>query len=290
MGCGSAKFVVVDQRFYHVCAAGRTLRILSNFNCTECHCQRVDSQQPSDQCVSQAKQHLYRLCRLNGTDEAGHDSENAALGAARYQLGRGRLAKETAVARTIRGAKNRCLPLEPIHAAVDVWNPEQHRGVVDQVAGREIIGAVDYQVIATGHLERICGGKSSGVWLDMNVRIDVAQAIDGGVELGTTYSRRPVQNLAMQVGQIDRIEIDQADRPNSRGCEIQRDRRAKAAGANKQRARVLERTLAFLANLRQENVPTVPHQLFASQLRRVAARLGVCVHGILRTESMSLPL
>src|SRR5207302_4429774 len=220
VSCGSAKFVVVDQHLYLVSAAGRTLGILSNFNCTECHCQRVDSQQPSDQCVSQAQQHLYRLCRLNGADEAGHDPENAALGAARYQLGRGRLAKEAAVARTIGGAKNRCLPLEPIHAAVDVWNPEQNRGVVDQVAGRKIIGAVDYQVVAPRDLERICGGKSSGVWLETNVRIDVAQAIARGLELGTAYSRRPVQNLALQVGQIDRIEIDKPDRPNSRGCEI----------------------------------------------------------------------
>jgi len=78
-----------------------------------------------------------------------------------------------------------------------------------------------------------------------------------------------VQDLAMKIRQIDDIEIYQTDGADSRGGEIKRHRRAKPTGAHKQHSGAFERALPALANLRQEQVAAVPHQLFVSQIDRV---------------------
>ena len=96
-----------------------------------------------------------------------------------------------------------------------------------------------------------------------------------------------MKNLPLQIREIDYIEINQSDGTDTRGGEIQRDRRAKPACSDQQHARALEGTLSIFSYLRQKNVTTVARQLFAGQLSSVARRFGAHVGDILRLESVS---
>ena len=79
-------------------------------------------------------------------------AEHAALGAARDHARRRRLGVEAAVARARRRAErrreDRGLAVEAVDRAPDVGDLQEVRRVVDHVAGREVVGAVDDQVVA----------------------------------------------------------------------------------------------------------------------------------------------
>ena len=78
-------------------------------------------------------------------------AEHAALGAARDHARRRRLGVEAAVAGRVvreRRREHRRLAVEAVDRAPDVGDPEEVRRVVDHVAGREVVGAVDDQVVA----------------------------------------------------------------------------------------------------------------------------------------------
>jgi hypothetical protein len=46
-----------------------------------------------------------------------------------------------------------------------------------------------------------------------------------------------IQDLALQVGEVDRVRIGKRQLAEATGCEIERSRAAQAAGADDQRAR-----------------------------------------------------
>jgi hypothetical protein len=77
-----------------------------------------------------------------------------------------------------------------------------------------------------------------------------------------------MQDLALQVGQVDRIAIGQHQRADAGGGEVVAGGRTEAAGADHQGARIDDVFLAFDADLRQQDVAAVAQQLF------VVHRLG----------------
>ncbi len=66
--------------------------------------------------------------------------------------------------------------------------------------------------------------------------VDGVQAIAGGVQLGPADVGGAVQHLALQVAEIDDVEIDQADAADAGGGQVQPQRRAEPAGADEQHA------------------------------------------------------
>ena len=95
---------------------------------------------PSDQ--------LDRLGRLDHADDARQHAEHAAFGAARHEAGRRRLGIQAAIARAVLRREHRRLSFEPEDAAVRVRLAEQHARVVHEIARREIVGAVEDDVVA----------------------------------------------------------------------------------------------------------------------------------------------
>ncbi len=112
-----------------------------------------------DQRLADAEDELHGLGGLDRADEPGQDAEHARLGAARDEPGRRRLRIQAAVAGAVLGREHRRLPLEAEDAAVDVRLAEQHAGVVDEVARREVVGAVDDDVVAAEQIERVGRGE-----------------------------------------------------------------------------------------------------------------------------------
>ena len=97
--------VLGDRR---VVAAHRAVGIAPHRHLVECRAERVERAQPPCERVATVEDQLQRLARLQRADDAGQDSEDASLGAARRQLGR--LGEQAAVAGPGPGGEHRDLP------------------------------------------------------------------------------------------------------------------------------------------------------------------------------------
>ena len=121
-----------------------------------------------------AEDQLDRLGRLDAADEPGQDAEHAALGATRHLARRWRLGIEAAVARPAGRVEHRRLAVEAEDAAVDVRLAQQHAGVVDQVARREIVGAVDDDVVGLEDVEALADVSATSCRSIAHVGVDGA--------------------------------------------------------------------------------------------------------------------
>ena len=75
-----------------------------------------------------------------------------------------------------------------------------------------------------------------------------------------------VDDLALEVRDVDDVVVDDADRADAGGGEIERDRRAESAGAEQQHLAVEQALLAARADLRQQQVARVADALRVGEL------------------------
>src|SRR5262249_39684840 len=154
-----------------------------------------------------------------------------ALGTARHLAGRRRLGVETAVTGTVWRPENRSLPVEAEDAAVNVRLLLQHADIVDEIARRKIVGAVDDEVVRFTNRQRVRARQPGLEQIELHLGVNVWQALLGRLQLGAADVRGAVQHLALQVAEIDDVEIDQADAAAPRRGQVQTERRAETAGA-----------------------------------------------------------
>ena len=275
----AAELLVVDELRDLVRAARGALRILAQVERAKAHAQRIHEQQPSGEALSDSEDELERLGRLNRADDSRQHAEHAALGAARNESRRWRLAEETAIARRICGREHRCLSLEAIDAAVHVRLAEQHARVVHEIARLEVVGAVDDDVVRPDDLERVARCERRLVRLDLDVRIEILDAVARRVELALADRARAVKHLALQVRGIHDIEVHEAERADAGRGEIERGGRAEPAHTNEQHARALELLLSLEPDFGKNEVTAVAEDLFVRELRR---------HGCGRRHRISL--
>ena len=76
---------------------------------------------------------------------------------------------------------------------------------------------------------------------------------------------RTVDDLALQVRERDRVIVDDAERPDAGGGQIEQRRRAQPAGADDQHSRALERLLPRPADLAQDDVAGVAFKLLRTE-------------------------
>ena len=189
-------------------------------------------------------------------DDARQHAEDAALGAARRQLGRRRRGIEAAVAGALVRVEDGDLALEAVDRAVHDGDVVPDRGVVDEVARREVVGAVDDHVPAVGEdsldvLRRqpLLVGDHGHVGIE---RLDRPL---GGEHLGLAERVRRVDDLALQVGVVDDVGVDDPERADAGRGEVERRGRAEPAGPDQEHARIQELLLPFVADLGDEEVP-----------------------------------
>ena len=70
-----------------------------------------------------------------------------------------------------------------------------------------------------------------------------------------------MDDLALEVGVVDDVGVDDAERPDARRGEVERRRRAEPAGADQQDARLEQPLLALLADLGDQEVARVARAL-----------------------------
>ena len=141
-----------------------------------------------------------------------------------------------------------------------------HAGAVDGVAGGEVVRAVEDDVGDTD--ARVEGGAAQSFLDgdDFDCRIDRRQRLATRFRLGHANPCLGVEDLSLQVGQIDGVVIDQRDPADAGRGEIERSRRAEAAGTDDQRVAVEDALLAFDAECVKEDVPAVAEQLLVGHL------------------------
>ena len=152
--------------------------------------------------------------------------------------------------------------------------PARDAGVVDGEAGGEVVGAVEHQVVAVDQLVGVAGVDRDRVGLDLDVGVEVGQPMGGRVHLGPAHVGGGVDHLALQVGEGDHVGIDQADHADARRGQVERRRRAQAAGADDQHPRGLQLLLARPADLAQHQVAGVALDLFVGEIH--TATIGEC--------------
>ncbi len=92
---------------------------------------------------------------------------------------------------------------------------------------------------------------------DTHVGVHAVQAILRGVDLRTTDVIGREHHLALQVGEVDVVEIDEADRADTGRGEVQADRGAEAAGAHDQHTGVAQLLLPLPADFGKRDVSRV---------------------------------
>ena len=243
MGFGrdAAELLVVDELGDGgVVAADRALGILAQLEFAEAHVERVDEQQAADERLALAEDELDDLSGLNDADQAGKNAQHAALGATGDQARRRRLGIEAAIAGAVFGGEDAGLALKPENRPVDVGLAQQHAGVVDQIAGGEVVGAVGDDVVVLEDLEGVGAGEHGLVLDDVESGIEGGELFFGGVELFAADVLGGVDDLALEVAGVDDVEIDQAEGADAGGGQIKSQRRAQAAGADAEHARGFE--------------------------------------------------
>ena len=127
-------------------------------------------------------------------------------------------------------------------------------GGVDGVTRLEVVGAVEHHV-GIGHQGRQrlrIGALHASI--DVHVGIDRRDRCPRRVGLGRTHVGQPVRDLALQVGEIDLVGVDQRDAADAGAAEVQRHRRPQAAGTDHQRTRAQQALLALDADLVEQHV------------------------------------
>ena len=165
-----------------------------------------------------------------------------------------------------RGPEDADLSLEAVDRAPDDGQAEDLGRVGDEVAGREVVGAVEHDVVAAQHVERVVRVEPQRVLDDVDVRVDVRDALARGVDLAAPDVRPAVDDLALEVGRVDGVVVDDADRADARGGEVEQRGAAEAARADDEHARGREPPLALGADARQREVARVALELRRREL------------------------
>src|SRR5205085_7782798 len=88
-------------------------------------------------------------------DDARQHAEYAAFSTRRHKSGRRRLWIQAAITRTAFRPEHTRLSFKAKDRAIDVGFAGQHAGIVDEIARREIIRAVNNDVVIAEQLKRV---------------------------------------------------------------------------------------------------------------------------------------
>ncbi|SLF00733.1 Uncharacterised protein [Mycobacteroides abscessus subsp. massiliense] len=154
----------------------------------------------------------------------------------------------------------------------------KHRGIVDQVTRREVVGTVKDQVVLLKELDRIFRIQTQLMQPHLDQRVDLQHRIARALRLGPADIGLAVDDLALQVGLVDHIELDDADGADTRSGQVQQRRGSQPAGADDEHLGVLEAFLPVHTQVGNDQMPAVPGDFFAGQFRGGTYQRRQCGH------------
>jgi len=160
-------------------------------------------------------------------------------------------------------------------AAIDIGNAELDAGIVDQIAGGEIICPVNHNIPAFAKDgQGIFRCQRRVVFDNLNIGIQIEHSRGGAVQFGKPDRADAVNHLTLQIGEIHHIVIDQSNAPDASRRQIKRQRAAQAARANQQDAGCLEAALPFHADFGHNHMTAVAFDLIVGQMRQSVVQGG----------------
>jgi hypothetical protein len=108
---------------------------------------------------------------------------------------------------------------------------------------------------------------SMRVWYltTFDVGVERLDRLLGGVDLGHADALRGVDHLALEVGEIDDVVVDDPERADAGRRQVERGRRAEPARAEQQHLRLEQLLLPALADLGDEQVARVALALLRAE-------------------------
>ena len=97
-------------------------------------------------------------------------------------------------------------------------------------------------------------------------RVDLGDGVACALRLRPADVVLAVDDLALQIGLLDSIELDDAQGADTGRSQIQQRRGTQSAGADHQHPGILEPQLRLGAEVRDDQVPAVAGDLIAGQL------------------------
>ena len=211
--------------------ADRAVGIFVQLQRAELHGERIDEQEATGEALADAQDQLDDFGGLDDADQTRENSEDSTLRAGGNKARRWRLRVEAAVAGRVLGGEDAGLPLEAEDGAVDVGLAGEDAGVVDQIAGLEVVRAVGDDVVVAEDFEGVGAGQHGVVLDHVQVGVQRLEHDFGGIDLELADGGGRVNDLALQVAGVHRVEVDQTDGAYARGCKIECERRAESTGA-----------------------------------------------------------
>ena len=96
--------------------------------------------------------------------------------------------------------------------------------VIEQVARRKVVGAVDDDVVTRDDVDDVARRESRVVGDHVDVGVEHRQGLLRGVDLSFADAVDVVQDLALQVALVDFVHVDNAEGSNSSRREVERRR------------------------------------------------------------------
>ena len=106
--------------------------------------------------------------------------------------------------------------------------------------------------------------------MDLDVGVHRRDRLLTRLDLGLADILRLVDDLALQVREVDDIEVDEADRADAGRCEVHRSRCTEAARADHEHLAAEQFLLPLAADLVEDDVARIAFNLFIRQRAHLA--------------------
>ncbi len=105
---------------------------------------------------------------------------------------------------------------------MDHRNTEVERGVVHQISGREVVPAIDHDVVPGHDVEHVLGCQPFRMPDDLDIGVQVGDAPLRRIHLRAPDLRAIVDYLPLEIRRLHHIGVDDAEGPDTGRCQIQR--------------------------------------------------------------------
>jgi len=216
---------------------------------------------------------------LQRPHHACHSPKHACLGAAGHQPFRRRFGIKATIARPFRiGVRfeRGQLTFKPKHRGGDQRPSGQHTRIGNQEAGRKIIRSVANDVVSGNQLSHVGHVQADGMRHNIDQRVDLARCCGRRIDFGHAESGCGVCDLALKVGKLDHVVIDNADGSHAGRSKVERQRAAEAPCADQQNSGRAQPCLACSAHFGKQNMARIAGNFFFAKIKVHGFKIGSC--------------
>jgi len=112
------------------------------------------------------------------------------------------------------------LPLEAKNRAIDIRLARQNGQIVAEIAGLEIVGPINDEIVILADFFGIGGSKPLLEGSDLDFWVDLLKPFARALDLLSANILGAMEELPLQVRKVDMIEVDNAEFSDSGGDEI----------------------------------------------------------------------